>query len=152
MTEPSPFRLIIHKPEADESFLLPIGLTTLGRDSGRELVLMHPMVSRLHAQIQCTLTSCQITDLESANGTTVNDQVLSPHTPHSLKSQDQIHIGPFELVLEVVPQKAEVALEMEEKRAKRKPADINAPSPEKDIAIKPFTGPPETPPVDGHPG
>lgn len=124
MNEQSPYRLIIHKPEGDEFFLLPIGTTTLGRESSRELVLMHPLVSRLHAQILCTQDTCEITDLESANGTVLNDLLLAPKTPYALKSQDCIHIGPFDIILEIIAQKAEVDLGAEAPPGELKPAGI----------------------------
>jgi phage tail-like protein len=151
MTDQSPYRLIIHKPDADEYFILPSGTTTMGRESSRELVLKHPMVSRLHAQITCTPSSCEITDLESANGTVINDQPLSPHVPYSLKPQDRIQIGPFEMILESVPGEAGAGVEIKPPAVTAIPIADLSPSITKDSPRQPVAYPVGIPSANGVP-
>ena len=55
-------------------------------------------VSRRHAQITRSGSEYILIDLESANGTFVNEMKLSPHTPRVLRSGDRIAIGKAHLV------------------------------------------------------
>lgn len=50
-------------------------------------------VSRQHAQLNFGGEPPQIVDLESYNGTYVNDKRLVPFTPHDLSSGDEIRFG-----------------------------------------------------------
>lgn len=50
-------------------------------------------VSRLHARITIQDTKIWITDLGSANGTRVNNEVLSPHQAHPLSHKDVVRFG-----------------------------------------------------------
>jgi len=97
------FRLLITGPESTEVYAIPLGKTTIGREPGREVALPHPLVSRLHAEIDCSESECQITDKGSANGTIVNDEPLAPETPLTLHHQAKILIGPFEIFYEQTP-------------------------------------------------
>ncbi len=151
MSEQSQYCLIIHRTEKDELFQLPIGITTLGRESNRDLVLNHPMVSRLHAQIVCTPSACEITDMESANGTTINDLLLSPHTPYALKSQDCIHIGPFEIDMQIVPRETEIEPEIKTLEGMPAPAGVPVTSSMIGPSIEPSANPPENSSRDGEP-
>jgi eukaryotic-like serine/threonine-protein kinase len=49
--------------------------------------------SRNHARIQALNRRYQIIDLQSANGTYVNDERLAPHQPHWLRQGDRIRVG-----------------------------------------------------------
>jgi hypothetical protein len=88
----------------------PLGRTVLGQTSlslGRApdnaLVVSDPQASSHHAEIAPGYggTSYQITDLNSTNGTFVNEQRLNPHLPHPLSSGDVIRIGTLTLAYEV---------------------------------------------------
>jgi phage tail-like protein len=103
MAEKFEFRLHIEGPETSQVFLVPVGTTTIGRQAGSDLQLNLAQVSRRHAQLDCTSSECQITDLGSANGTTVNGEKLTPHVPVLLPPNATIKIGPFELTLEKSP-------------------------------------------------
>ena len=45
----------------------------VGRDRSCAIVLTHPAVSRRHARITLSGTTCMLEDLKSANGTYVNN-------------------------------------------------------------------------------
>ena len=45
----------------------------VGRDRSCSIVLSHPAVSRKHARITLSGTTCMLEDLKSANGTYVNN-------------------------------------------------------------------------------
>jgi len=51
------------------------------------------VVSRVHAQIRLTRNLFQIEDLESTNGTYINDMLLPPNIHHNLRLGDRIGLG-----------------------------------------------------------
>jgi phage tail-like protein len=95
-------RLNITGPESSQTVDVPVGVLTIGRQAGNEIRLNHAMVSRSHARIECSAKACQITDLGSANGTTVNGQALKGNSPVLLEAKAKIEIGPFQLDFEQV--------------------------------------------------
>lgn len=50
-------------------------------------------VSRLHAKIQVVEEGFVLIDLDSTNGTLLNNYRLSPHEPYPLRSGDEIRFG-----------------------------------------------------------
>jgi ABC transport system ATP-binding/permease protein len=65
---------------------------TLGRDPRNDTVIDHPVVARFQAKIELQNGSWILTDLNSSDGTFINDQqILHPHT---LRPGDEIRIGP----------------------------------------------------------
>jgi ABC transport system ATP-binding/permease protein len=65
---------------------------TLGRDPSNDVAIDHPVVARFQAKIELQNGSWVLTDLNSSDGTFVNDrQILHPHT---LRPRDAIRIGP----------------------------------------------------------
>lgn len=71
----------------------------LGRDNNKcDLLLEHPQVSRVHAQVSHRRKRTTIVDLNSANGTYVNGRRIA--STQILKSGDLIDIGPFSLSFE----------------------------------------------------
>jgi pSer/pThr/pTyr-binding forkhead associated (FHA) protein len=96
------FQLLIEGPQGERRFLLPPGITIIGREADSDLRLEHPQVSRRHAQIQCSLEECLLTDLGSVNGTYVDGQKLTHGEPRRLLPQAAVRIGPYRLVLEEV--------------------------------------------------
>jgi ABC transport system ATP-binding/permease protein len=65
---------------------------TLGRDLQNDTVIDHPVVARFQAKIELQNGSWILTDLNSSDGTFINDQqILHPHT---LRPGDAIRIGP----------------------------------------------------------
>jgi pSer/pThr/pTyr-binding forkhead associated (FHA) protein len=65
-----------HRPDFDMSFYDPEGF-----------------VSRRHAQIIKAQNGYFITDMDSKNGTYVNDRPLTPQKPRLLRNGDRIEIG-----------------------------------------------------------
>ncbi|HEX6554734.1 MAG TPA: ATP-binding cassette domain-containing protein [Ktedonobacteraceae bacterium] len=76
---------------------IPLGasLITIGRRPGNTVVLNHPQVSGNHAQLERSGTTYRIVDQNSTNHVYVNGQRV---TSYSLKPQDVIRIGPYDLV------------------------------------------------------
>ncbi|MEA1787268.1 FHA domain-containing protein [Arenibacter sp. GZD96] len=81
---------------------------TIGREGyGAEMLVDSQKVSRQHAQIEKRLEGVFIIDLESANGTMVNQKRLKPNVWTSIESGDVIHIASlnFHLTLDKPNQK-----------------------------------------------
>jgi phage tail-like protein len=106
------YQLKVHGPDTSEFVKIPLGVLTIGRQPGNDLVLQHPMVSRRHAHIECNPESCQIVDLSSANGTKVNGEKLVPNVAATIIPESVISIGPFTLILEMLSPKQEPDVEI----------------------------------------
>jgi len=65
--------LVNARPEINEKHPLQGESVMVGRDRSCSIVLAHPAVSRRHAKITLSGTSCVLEDLKSANGTYVNN-------------------------------------------------------------------------------
>ncbi|MCU0484568.1 MAG: phage tail protein I [Anaerolineales bacterium] len=114
------FILHIKGPDSSQDFTVPLGTTVIGREAGVGLQLPFPLVSRKHAQLECSEDHCTVMDLGSANGTLLNTHPLPPQTPTPLAQGDLLGIGPFEMNCEVLvteaappPPPAEPVLEPE---------------------------------------
>ncbi|GAB6906891.1 hypothetical protein DESC_940101 [Desulfosarcina cetonica] len=66
---------------------------TIGRDSRNDLVLAAPTVSNLHATIVYRDRTFFLEDQRSTNGTRLNGQRVTAHTPAKLKSGDLIQFA-----------------------------------------------------------
>lgn len=77
------------------------GVHRIGRDDNNWLVLAdeRQTVSRAHTEIECTEDGCTLQDLDSTNGTVLNDELLPPHTPRPLQNGDEIIIGAYHLIV-----------------------------------------------------
>lgn len=62
-----------------------------GHDSG---------VSRRHARVSVIEANAYIEDLDSANGTFINDQRLTPRTPYRIQPSDELRLGSLILRVE----------------------------------------------------
>jgi phage tail-like protein len=135
-------RLIITGPEVDQTYDLNTGVYVIGRQAGNEIRLNHPMMSRKHAQIECKAAGCQVTDLGSANGSSLNGKPLKANTAARLTGGDKIQAGPFEMVFE------EIAVVVEEPKPKSKPKPKPKPKPKAKPKPEPPepAGPPSLPP------
>lgn len=96
------FQFKVQGPGGESRFAIPLGISIVGRLVGSALLLESEQVSRKHAQIACTLTDVQVTDLNSSNGSFLNGQKLTPGLAYTLSSGDTLKIGPFSLTLEQV--------------------------------------------------
>lgn len=70
----------------------------IGRDPDLSVVLDNPGVSRRHAKIERSPDGFQIVDLQSGNGTFVNEQRV---TQAALKTGDTVRISKFTLEMEI---------------------------------------------------
>jgi ABC transport system ATP-binding/permease protein len=72
---------------------------TLGRDPQNDTTIQHPSVSRFHATIERRKGSFILQDLNSTNGTFVNEKAIDK--PWILRVGDRIRIGPCRFLLNV---------------------------------------------------
>ncbi len=106
-------RLTIQTPQDTEKLeLTPQSVWTFGRGSKNIVRLDDPFASRYHAKLQVNQAQhCYFVDLDSRNGTLLNDAPLA--TPVWLKHGDRISIGETTLIFEHGPEMAaESALEI----------------------------------------
>jgi len=81
-----------------KEYPLPSGQTlTIGRSDANDIIIDNMSVSSLHARIDSVSATYILTDLESTNGTFVNEELIATHT---LRDQDVILIGKHELLFE----------------------------------------------------
>lgn len=63
---------------------------TIGKNNSNNLVINNPMISRSHARIIKENNKIYIEDLNSSNGTKVNDCIIDSYTPTELNNGDTI--------------------------------------------------------------
>ena len=80
-------------------------LARIGRTPHCEVVINDPLVSREHCLLQLKPEGLFLEDLNSANGTLVNDQRI---TRVLLHPGDKIRLGLSEIILEQIPEKEAV--------------------------------------------
>jgi len=77
-----------------ETISLQPGAIVIGRGAEADVRLESRQVSRRHARIECVEGVCTVTDLQSANGTFVNDRRVTQST---LSPGDRLRLGDVEL-------------------------------------------------------
>jgi serine/threonine-protein kinase len=82
--------LVNVKPEANEKHSIMGETVMVGRDRTCSIVLQHPAVSRRHARITLAGTGPMLEDLQSANGTYVNNNRIERA---ALKAGDIVRFG-----------------------------------------------------------
>ena len=70
---------------------------TCGRGRENDLVLAHDEVSRFHVRFERGLSGYLVTDLDSSNGTYLNDELVVAHQARLLKDGDRLTLGPYTL-------------------------------------------------------
>jgi DNA-binding SARP family transcriptional activator len=70
----------------------------IGRANECDVVVHDKRASRRHAVIRATETGDELVDLDSSNGTAVNNAELGPRVPHPLVDGDEIEIGTSRLI------------------------------------------------------
>lgn len=108
-----PFLSLRFEGEWVSGYLLKDGTTlTIGRSPGNDVVIENLGVSGHHAKIDCLDGRFLLTDLQSKNGTFVNDQMV---TSHWLQHGDGITIGKhmlhFDIQADEMPTAAPAAME-----------------------------------------
>ncbi|MCL2011469.1 MAG: FHA domain-containing protein [Cystobacterineae bacterium] len=91
-----PFLVIYHTDGTEEEWEV-VGQLTLGRLDGNDIVLTEEGVSRRHARFFLEGEELWVEDLGSANGTLVNEEVIS--SPVCLEDKAQVVIGDCEIVV-----------------------------------------------------
>lgn len=109
MSKETIFKLHIQGPAGERDFIVPLGISQIGRQEGNHILLVDNQVSRQHARLECTQSECFLVDLGSSNGTYLNEEKVQPNSPVLLKDGDQIKIGPFQLTysqeaIEAIPE------------------------------------------------
>jgi len=152
MADANIFQLNIVGPDREETRLLAEGTAVFGRQPGVDILLEHPLVSRRHAQIVVTATSCELTDLGSSNGTRVNGRALPANSPTFLHHNDVVEMGPFKMVVGVTavqPQpEPEIELEQELEIEEEEEEKPDIPTPARPLTPSP---PPPVTPSPAHP-
>jgi pSer/pThr/pTyr-binding forkhead associated (FHA) protein len=95
------FRLVAEGQTMSETMLLPKGRWTLGRSSDCDLVVKHASISRKHATLDVLDTAVSVTDLNSRNGTFVNE--IRVRTQSTLLPEGHIRFGEALFVLLTKP-------------------------------------------------
>jgi len=92
---------------------VPVGFSGVrigrGRQSGNDLVLDDPLVSKAHARIEPGASGLRVIDLNSTNGTWVGGQCLQPDVPCALSAGSTLRVGGTTLVLRMSDDDATVA-------------------------------------------
>lgn len=97
-----PFLRITSKSSPREEILKLEGhIWVAGRDTSCEIHLDEGRASRRHFELSRTHEGFFITDLDSANGTYLNEEQLSPNEPWQLASGDTIRVAGVKLVFEI---------------------------------------------------
>src|SRR5258708_39156983 len=92
-------KLVLFLPDGTTlDILLARERTTIGRRADNDICLPHLAVSGEHAVVVTILADSFLEDLQSTNGTLVNDK---PVAKHFLRDRDQIEIGRNRLVYRV---------------------------------------------------
>lgn len=92
--------VVLDGPSAGQRYALADGLR-IGRTPGNDVVLGTSLVSRHHAVVQRTADGYAIVDLESSNGTYVNDVCVVKTAP--LRDGDTVTIGRMNLAIQLSP-------------------------------------------------
>lgn len=69
----------------------------VGREEPADIVLSYPFISAQHIRISMQSSNLVIEDLNSRNGTIINNQRLGPHAPQPLTSSDVLFLGTFQV-------------------------------------------------------
>jgi predicted component of type VI protein secretion system len=95
-------RIIIKEPNGVQRAmpLTPRGIT-IGRGTDNNLILNYPITSRYHAQVTFDGNYYYVADLNSGNGTFVDDVQLTPHEPVVWLPGMNLRIGEVLLQLEI---------------------------------------------------
>ncbi len=78
--------------------LKPGAVKTIGRAAGADLILDAALVSRLHCRLEAVDDQVLVIDLESTNGTFVNDERVRQQA--TLKSGDTLRVGRVQMSIE----------------------------------------------------
>ena len=88
----------VNDGEPEKTFrILPGGVRTIGRAAGADFSVDGALVSRVHCRLVATAEGAlQVVDLDSTNGTFVNDKRVRHAT---LAAGDRLRVGRVELIV-----------------------------------------------------
>ncbi|MBE6047614.1 MAG: FHA domain-containing protein [Clostridium sp.] len=86
-------KLLINNNGVFSEEYLSMKITTLGRSKTSDIVISNKVISKKHAQILKQKSDFFIIDMESTNGTFVNNRKLRRNEKVKLKSKDKIKLG-----------------------------------------------------------
>jgi pSer/pThr/pTyr-binding forkhead associated (FHA) protein len=96
-----PCLAIIHVKALGKQFILDTGPKVIGRKAGYEVLVRDRSVSKMHTEIfKDEKDNFFITDLNSTNGTSLNNKSLEPNKPFPLNDEDFLKLG--NVVLEFI--------------------------------------------------
>ena len=78
---------------AGRAYLFHQDVTTIGRTNGNDLIISGRTVSRRHARFWFDTNRWYIADMQSANGTLVNNMRIQPNQAVPLNDGDIINFG-----------------------------------------------------------
>jgi diguanylate cyclase (GGDEF)-like protein len=85
--------IIIRGTPQGHRFFLTAPEMTIGRDVSADITVNDQSISRKHAKLQKAGEKYVITDLGSANGTSINDKKVNPGEVIQLEKEDMIRMG-----------------------------------------------------------
>ena len=85
--------VVIEGAACGQALALEDGEVTLGRRPDNDLVLASPAISKYHARVCARGDQFNIEDLESTNGSIVNQVRLKPHQVRRLYHGDVVNLG-----------------------------------------------------------
>ena len=93
-------QLIVNPGLLDERVVdLPEGAVTIGRTQESSLCVLHMSLSRRHARLERQGERVLLTDLDSKNGTLIDDVRLEKFTPYELKGGESFRCGEVRFAL-----------------------------------------------------
>ncbi|MHC4124565.1 MAG: FHA domain-containing protein [Planctomycetota bacterium] len=90
--------VLIKKDGAKKVFSLSKDMTIIGRRSDCDLRIPLMSISRKHCQLNCKDGKITVRDLDSRNGTDINDKSINEA---NAQSGDRLKIGPIEFLLQI---------------------------------------------------
>ena len=76
-----------------ENIMLPTGISKIGKGSDVDIVIKKQTISHFHAQIKEENKEYYLEDMNSTNGTYINDQALSYRESRKLNSNDIVRFA-----------------------------------------------------------
>ena len=95
--------LRIHAAQGSSDFTPTRPEVTIGRAPDNDVVLQDAQASGHHARLLLGSGGYRVVDLNSTNGTFLNEQRLAPQTPTAFGPGDTLLMGQSRITLEAVP-------------------------------------------------
>jgi hypothetical protein len=104
---------VLGKEGGRYQFTLVSERTLIGRDANLvDIAIPSPSLSRKHALLQVIETGIFIQDLDTRNGTYLNDHPLKPNLFYPVEEKDEIYMADCRIILEPTPELVAGALKV----------------------------------------